>query len=196
MLMIAASVVLLLLLAWAGLIYLRKSLWDVVHRNMLDLEDNYSGKIIRNSFVARPVFHGNVNGNDLTINFSTARTSSGRKTYIDISLNAVQDFSLTITEKSWQLEQNNESPDNAGEVLSNNGKAFFIMPADNKKIKALIEKEELKDVLGTFENLAYFFVGQSGVICEFWSDKIDRDTGFEIMQPRLEQIQKLLEILK
>jgi hypothetical protein len=196
MLMIATSVIVLLLLAWFGLIFLRKSLWDVVHRNFLDLVDNYNGKIIRNSFAARPVFHGQVNGNELTINFSTAKAHSGRKTYLDISLTVSSDLSLTITEKNWQKEQSDKSPENAIEVLLENGKTFFVMPADNKKISALVGQEELKQILGTFDNLAYFFIGKSGTICEFWSDKIDRDTEFEIMQPRLEEIQKLLEIVK
>jgi len=196
MLTIAASVVILLLLAWTALIFLRKSMWDVVHRNLLDLEDNYSGKIIRNGFAARPVFHGQIEGNELTINFSTAKSSSGRKTYIDISLTVSLNFSLTITEKNWQQEQDNNAPENAIELSAKNGKSFFVMPADNKKIKALNSKEDLKQILGSFENLAYFFIGQSGTICEFWSDKIDRDTQFEIMQSQLEQIQKLLTILK
>ena len=196
MFMIAALAVLILLLAWAGLIFLRKSMWDVVHRNLLDLVDNYSGKIIRNSFAARPVFHGNFNGNDLTINFSTAKTNSGRKTYIDISLTVSSDFSLTVTEKKWQQEQGNEDPENAIELSPKNGTTFFIMPADSKNIKALAGNNNLKEIIGRFNNLAYFFIGKSGTICEFWSDKIDRDTQFEIMQPRLEQIQKLLEVLK
>ena len=196
MLMIAALLVFMLLLAWVGLIFLRKSMWDVVHRNLLDLEDNYSGKIIRNSFAARPVFHGEFNGSDLTINFSTAKTSSGRKTYLDISLNVSSDFSMTITEKNWQQEQGNEAPTNAHELSTSNGTIFYLMPADNKKVVTLTAKEELEEILESLDKLAYFFIGQSGVICEFWSDKIDRDTHFKILQPRLEQIQKLLQLLK
>ncbi len=195
MLMIVTSVVLLLLLTWAGLIFLRKSLWDVVHRNLLDLEDRYNGKIIRNSFAARPIFHGQISGDELTINFSTAKSKSGRKTYIDISLNVSADFSLTITEKNWQQEQDGNTPENSYELSLNNGNSYFLMPANSKKIVTLSSKKELKEILEKFNNLAYFFIGKSGIICEFWSDKIDRDTEFEIMQPRLEQIRGLLAII-
>ena len=196
MFVIAAVVVFVLWFIWAGLAFLRKSLWDVVHQNLLDLEDNYDGKIIRNGFAARPVFHGKVDGNNLTINFSTAKTNSGRKTYIDISLTVESDFSLTITEKKWQQEQDGETRKNALELATNNGTTYYIMPGDSEKVKVLTGDEGLKEVLEKFENLVYFFIGQSGAICEFWSDKIDIDTKFETMQPRLKQIRKLLEVLK
>ncbi len=192
---IVVLVVMMIVLAWAGLIFLRKVLWDAVHQNLLDLEDNFEGKVIRNGFAARPVFHGKIAGNELTINFSTAKSGRGRKTYIDISINVASDFSLTITEKNWQQEQGNDSPENACELVTNNEKVFYIMPADSAKVQEIIKKKELKDILDGFKNLAYFFIGQTGIICEFWSDKIDDDTAFEKLQPQLEQIQTLQKIL-
>ena len=55
------------------MILIRKSLWDTVHRNLLDVEDNYNGKVIRTGFASRPVFKGIIDGNDITINFSTEK---------------------------------------------------------------------------------------------------------------------------
>jgi len=195
MLYIAAVAFFVLLLIWIGLIYLRKTLWDGVHRNLLDLEDNYDGKIIRNGFASRPVFKGRIQGTDVTINFSTARLKSGRKTYIDFTLTISAKVSLTIAEKKWLLEQNGETHSANTEIIINDDLTYVIMPPDNRKIERLIAKDEFKRSLGKFENLAYFFVGKSGTICEFWSDKIDRDTTFDIMKSRLDQIRILLSIL-
>ena len=104
-------------------------------------------------------------------------------------------MSLTIAEKKWLLEQNGETHSANTEIIINDDLTYVIMPPDNRKIERLIAKDEFKRSLGKFENLAYFFVGKSGTICEFWSDKIDRDTTFDIMKSRLDQIRILLSIL-
>ena len=38
---------------WGLLIYIRKTMWDAVHRSLLDLEDAYEGTVVRRSFAAR-----------------------------------------------------------------------------------------------------------------------------------------------
>jgi hypothetical protein len=195
MLFVSSIVFFVLLLIWIGLIFLRKTLWDGVHRNLLDLEDNYDGKIIRNGFATRPVFKGNINNTDVTINFSTAKFKSGRRTYIDFTLTISSGLSITIAEKNWLIEQNGDNHSVKTELKIDDNVTYVIMPPDNHKINRIIAKEEFRRSLAKFENLAYFFVGKSGTICEFWSDKIDRDTTFEIMKSRLDQIRILLSIL-
>jgi hypothetical protein len=195
MLTIAALVFFLFLLVWIGLVYLRKTLWDGVHRNLLDLEDHYDGKVIRNGFAARPVFKGQINGVDVTINFSTAKSSSGRRTYIDYTLTISSRLTITIAEKNWLKEQNGEEHKENTELIINDDLTYVIMPPNNRNIARLIAKEEFRRSLKRFDNLAYFFVGKSGTICEFWSDKIDRDTTFDVMKSRLDQIRILLSII-
>jgi hypothetical protein len=195
MIYIAGVVFFLLLLSWIGLVFLRKSMWDVVHRNLLDLEDNYDGKVIRNGFATRPVFKGRINSIDVTINFSTAKQKSGRRTYIDFTLTMSSNLTITIAEKNWLKEQNGEDHQVNTELIINDDLTYIIMPPANRKIEHIIAKEEFKRCLTKFDNLAYFFVGKSGTICEFWSEKIDRDTTFEVMKSRLDQIRVLLSIL-
>jgi hypothetical protein len=195
MLLTAALVFIVLMLIWFGLVFLRKSLWDNVHRNLLDLEDNYKGKVIRNGFAARPVFKGQINGIDVTINFSTAKSVNGRRTYIDFTLTISSNLTITIAEKNWLKEQNGEHHEKNTELIINDDLTYIIMPPNNRKIEKLIAKEEFRRSLRKFDNLAYFFVGKSGTICEFWSDKIDRDTTFDVMKSRLDQIRILLSTL-
>jgi len=196
MILISAFIALLLFLVWIGLIFIRKSLWDVVHQNLIDMEDNFSGKIIRSSFAARPVFHGKMNGEDLTINFSTARTKSGRKTYINITLTLKRDLSLTITEKNWLLEQNDKIPENGLEINVDETHNYIILTGSDKQAKQLISNEKFINALKNFDKLAYLFIGKSGTICEFWSAQIDKDTQFDLMKSRLENIQTLMEKIK
>ena len=73
---------------------------------------------------------------------------------------------------------------------------YVIMSSEKTNINKLKELDSLKEALNGFENLAYFFVGKTGTICEFWSTQIDRDTHFEKMKSRLENVNTLLGILK
>jgi hypothetical protein len=196
MLLVTSFVVLLLFLLWLALIYIRKSLWDVVHQNLIDMEDNFSGQIIRNGFAARPVFHGKMNGDDLTINFSTARTKSGRKTYINISSTLKRNHSLTITEKNWLLEENSKIPENGIEITVNENCSYIVMPGQDKEIGHILTSRKFQDALKNFEKLAYLFIGKSGTICEFWSTQIDKDTQFDLMKSRLKNIQTLMGTIK
>ena len=195
MIYIAGIVFFLLLLSWIGLVFLRKSMWDVVHRNLLDMEDNYDGKVIRNGFAARPVFKGRIKDADVTINFSTAKQKSGRRTYIDFTMTMSSNLTITIAEKNWLKEQNGEDHQVNTEFIINDDLTYIIMPPANRKIETLLANEEFRRCLKKFDNLAYFFVGKSGTICEFWSEKIDQDTVFDVMKSRLDQIRILLSIL-
>ncbi|MCB9059451.1 MAG: hypothetical protein H6627_12845 [Calditrichae bacterium] len=196
LLLTSAGIVTILFLIWIVLIYMRKSLWDVVHRNLIDLEDHYKGKIIRNGFAARPVFHGKINEHDLTINFSTARSKEGRKTYIDFTLTISSPLSITIAERDWLKEQDSENPNMDSVLFINDDLAYVLLPANNRKVEKIIAKDEFRRVLKKFNNLAYFFVGRSGTICEFWTDKLDKDTEFKVMNERLNQIRMMLGVLE
>lgn len=193
---IAFGVIAFILLLYIAMILVRKSLWDVVHRNMLDIEDNYHGKVIRSGFAARPVFKGIFNGKDISINFSSAKSKSGRKTYIDFSLTNASESSFTIAEKNWLEEEGNNSPSLNNVIELENKTSYVILSSEQDKIKKLINKKSFKQLLGSFENLTYFFVGKTGTICEFWSTQIDKDTQFDKMKSRLENINKLLNLLK
>ena len=70
------------------------------------------------------------------------------------------------------------------------------MSSEINNVQKLLQNNSLRQILEKFENLAYFFVGKTGTICEFWSDKVDRDTRFELMKSRLENVNTLLTILK
>jgi len=171
-------------------------MWDAVHRNLIDLEDHYSGKIIRSGFAARPVFHCKLNNQDLTINFSTARTKSGRKTYIDFSLTISSSVSITIAEKEWLAEQDSNNANSDSVIYINDDLHYIVLPANNRKIQKILERPDFRKTLQKFDKMAYLFVGKSGTICEFWTDKIDRDTEFTLMKNRIDQIQLLHSVLK
>ncbi len=194
MLLIVSLVVVLLLLLWIGLIFLRKGMWDAAHRNLLDLEDRYGGQVIRNGFAARPVYKGKIHNRDITINFSSEKSRAGRVNYMDISIDADSALTLTIAESNWLKIQNPEAP-LSKTVVETDGARYHLMPDDNRKLQRLAGREAFVRAVGRFNNLAYFFIGKSGVICEFKMDNVARDTEFELLNTRLQNIFILLSVI-
>ena len=78
----------------------------------------------------------------------------------------------------------------------NDDLAYVLLPANNKKIEDIMAREDFRRVLRKFNQLAYLFVGKSGTIVEFWTDKIDKDTVYEQMDERLGLIRMMLGTLE
>lgn len=185
----------LILVVWIILLYVRKSLWDVVHRNLLALEDNYEGRIIKKSILARPVFHGKINGKLVTLSFSTAKSNNGRVTYLNISYDLPTNISLTLSASKWLKEQNAGELDDYTTIENDYGEKFIIRPISAQIVKTLSDKNILKEFVNEFRDLAYFFSGKTGVMCEYVIEHAAEATEFGQLNKRLMLIEKLaLEI--
>jgi len=184
-------VIAIILLIWFVLVYVRKSMWDAVHRNLLDLEDYFEGKVIRNSILARPVFHGNINGTLITLNFSTEKTKNGRVTYINISYDLTTKFSLTLSSEEWLNEQDAGEQEDYTKVKNNYGQTFLIRPFSKDEVKQIINKEVFIDFINQFSNLTYFFSGKTGILCEFKTEQIAKETEIANLENRFMLIDKL-----
>lgn len=181
----------IILLIWFVLVYVRKSMWDAVHRNLLDLEDIFEGKVIRTSILARPVFHGKINGILITLNFSTEKTQKGRITYINISYDLTSKFSLTLSAEEWLAEQGAGEQEDHTKVKNKNGKTFLIRPISNPEVKELISDKVFTDFIDQFSNLAYFFSSKNGILCEFMTEHFAKETEIASLEKRFLLIDKL-----
>ena len=183
-----------LFVTWIVLIYIRKTLWDAVHRNLLDLVDTYNGKIDRRSYASRPVFKGKISDIDFTVSFSSGKSSGKRRNYINFSFDLSASVLLTIAEHDWLIE-NEGKTDGLTRLQLTDDKIYLIRPANNRKIERLTDKEDFRRALSQFDNLAYFFVGKSGTLCEFYTERVDQDSKFDNLQKILNQIMLLIRTL-
>ncbi len=189
------AAVIAVLVIWSLLIYIRKTMWDAVHRNLLDLEDAYEGSIIRRSFAARPIFNGRINNRALTINFSTEKTKNTRRTYIDISIDKGPKVSCTISNKKWLDSQGPDTIEDFITVQNNKGLDFIVRPASNKSVKNLTNETVFRDLIDEMPGLAYIFTGKSGIICELFTEEIVKATEFVKMEKNLQILLHFSEII-
>ena len=187
---------LILFLLWGFLVYSRKSLWDVVHRNLLDLEDTYEGRVMRSSFLARPVFHGKVNGRNITINFSSERLDGKRITYIDITFDVHASFSCTIAGNTWLKKQQEGEAEDFVLLQNDRGKEILVRPASDSKVQQFIKTAEFQAVINGFEDLAYLFVNRHGLICEYQTEELAKATEFGQLDPKIQSLEKLEKVLQ
>jgi len=187
---------LVIFLLWAFLVYSRKSLWDVVHRNLLDLQDAYEGRVMRRSFLARPVFNGKINGREITINFSSEKLDGKRITYIDITFNIHASFSCTIAASAWLKKQQDGKAEDFTFIQNNQGREFLIRPASDNKVQDFIQTEQFHDIINKFDGLAYLFVNRHGLICEFETEDLARKTEFEQLNSKLVYLENLEKVLQ
>jgi len=180
-----------LITLWGVLVLMRKSMWDVVHRNLLDLEDAYEGTVIRNNFASRPVFHGNIRGTDFTINFSTEKSEGKRVYYVDISYSVLARFNCTIAGKKWLDEQQAGSIDDFVLLTNNAAKEFIVRPISDKRVEDLGKHPALNNVINNIDGLAYIFIGKSGILCEFETQELPKYTEFKLLNENILLLDKL-----
>jgi hypothetical protein len=195
--MLIAGIILLLMLAgYGGMIYLRKFLWDAVHRNLLDLEDHFGGRVMRRSFAARPVFHGKLADAAVTLNFSSERKERRRLNYIDVSIELQSSHTLTITDLQWAKQQN-ANPDNNCTIIANqSGRKFVLRPFPDAGVEAMAGKPEIRSILDQFDGLAYLYAGKNGIMCEFATDDLVKSTEFAALKPKLDMLQAFAGLLR
>jgi len=180
---------------WFFMVWIRKTMWDAVHRNLLDLEDHINGRVQRRGFAGRPFFHGHFNGSEVTINFSSEKKENKRRTYVDISYSVPSRFSFTVSEKNWLLEQQAGSLEDFLEVQINSGQTVIIRPASSKDIKTLSKNKTFLKLLNEQTDLAYIFAGQSGLLYEYITEEVIKATEPERLLERLAMLEHLKEVL-
>lgn len=187
--------VLLVILFYVLLIFIRKTMWDAVHRNLLDLEDRFEGRVMRRGFATRPVFHGKMNGISFTINFSTEKKEGRRNTYIDFSFALASEISCTVSEKEWLQKQTSEEIRDYLVMQNKSGKEFILRPASAAGIKKIAQSPALKNIIDS-KGLAYLFAGKSGLICEFATEEVVKFTEVDNLEKIMQLIQSMSGVFK
>ncbi len=188
--------VLVLLSVWGLLLYVRKSQWDTIHRNLLDLEDHYEGKVIRRGFAARPFFYGKINGHPLTVNISSEKLGDERLNYFDISWGIPTSETFTIAEKGWLAKHRDQKVDVLPEMENDYGQKFALIHKDQDKAAEIMQHQAVRDFINGFQNLCYIFLGNTGIICEFSAENLAEASKFDSMKKRFDLIKMLGDAFK
>jgi hypothetical protein len=173
------------------LVWIRKTLWDAVHRNLLDFEDQHKGQVARRNIFNPPIFSGHVDDIVTTINFSSAREGNKRVNYINISMEINTPFSFSITRKEWLKTQEVDPIEDFLLLENENGIEFVLRPASNNSVKKLVKETDVISLINSCEEMSYVYFGPTGILFEQTSEELLKDTEYETIIIKIKQIIKL-----
>lgn len=187
----AIIVVSVLLLFMVVLVWLRKVQFDAVHRNFLDLIDNFGGKVVRSGFAIRPRYSGKFKELPLAISISSEKKSKDRSRlyYIAVYLKSVSEYNFTIMSLDW-LDGRDHSKEGKSFVRKIFDEQYVVEVTDKQLLKKL-DFNGIEKVVGKIDPFAYVLVSRRGVILERVSVNLIQDTEFENLRRLVEGIYRL-----
>ena len=173
------------------MVWIRKTLWDAVHRNLLDFEDHHEGKVTRRNIFNPPVFSGKVDGVVITINFSSARDQNKRVNYINLSLEINSSLSFSITGREWLKTQDVGEIEDYLILKNDKDVQFVLRPVSKSGVKKVATIAETGELLNICADMSYIYFGPTGILFEQTSEELLRDTEYETLTTKIRQIIKL-----
>lgn len=168
------------------LIWLRKIQFDAVHRNFLDLVDQYGGRVIREGFAIRPKFTGLFKNYRLSISISSEKKTekNPRRFYISIYLQAPGIKNFTVLSNDWiNLHQDKQNKKRITKQIFNKK---YSLEVSEKKILGKLDISRIENVVKEMHPFAYVLVSRKGLILERISHNLIADTEYEKLNPLLE----------
>ncbi len=187
----AIIIVGLLLAALLILVWLRKAQYDAVHRNFLDLEDHFGGRVIRGGFAVRPRFSGNYRDARVSISISSEKKTREhpRQFYISVFMQTPAKANFTVMSNDWLHRQSvQEKRRRASRQIAD--KAYRVEVSEKNVLKQL-DFPSIEKVVKKMHPFAYILVSRRGLVLERLSSNLIKDTEFRVLEPLLEGLYEL-----
>ncbi len=175
------SVILLGLLI---LVWFRKLQFDAVHRNFLDLEDKFGGKVMRAGFAVRPRYTGEYKGQRVTVSITYENTQDGRKYYIAATMQCASRVNFTIMATDW-LERR-EIPDEKKRSMKYILNKQFLIETPAASLMKKLNLSRIEKAVQKIAPFAYILIAKTGIVLERISTNIVLDTQLSKMESLFE----------
>ena len=184
----------LFLLIVAGLIWLRKAQYDAIHRNFLDLVDQYGGRVVRGGFAIRPKYTGKIKENNVSISFSSEKKSKNetRRYYLSVFLQASNVINFSILSLEWLGDTG--KVDLGSRVIKNIFNKKYVIEVSDKHLMKKLDAKYIEKTVEKMHPFAYILVSRKGIILERLSHNLIADTEFQPISQLLENLYSLTNI--
>jgi hypothetical protein len=184
----------LILLVVAGLIWLRKAQYDAIHRNFLDLVDQYGGQVARGGFAIRPKYMGKFQDNNVSISFTTEKKNKNesRRYYLSIFLQAAIEENYSILSMDWLAEEG--KVDLSRRVVKKIYDKKYVIEVSDKKFMKKLDVKTIEETVEKMHPFAYTLVSKKGILMERLSENLIADTEFKPLNRLLMNMHSLTKI--
>jgi hypothetical protein len=178
----------------AAMIFLRKLHFDTIHRNLLDLEDKYGGKVIRGGFAIRPKYSGDYKGKKVSVTITYSKEKDGRKYYIELTMQAKSKLQFSILGPN--LMEGQEIPPERKEKIITLGKDNYLLEVtDPSHIKSLNIKK-ISNIVTKMYPFVFILITKTGLMLERVSNDLINDTDIRQLGNLFKNLYELREALE
>ncbi|MFQ5583163.1 MAG: hypothetical protein ACE5GL_01855 [Calditrichia bacterium] len=156
------------------LVFIRKLHYDAIHRNLLDLEDAYGGRVIRGGFAIRPRYSGTYKGKKIWVSITSSREKDGRAYHIEVSMQAKSKYQFSVMSsrmlEGQQIEQERET-----KMISLNSGKYILEVIEKGHLKQLNNKK-LEPIIEKMDPFEFILVSKNQIMLERISHDLMKDT--------------------
>lgn len=177
-----------------AMIFLRKLHFDSIHRNLLDLEDKFGGKVIRGGFAIRPKYSGNYKGKKVSVTITYSKEKDGRKYYIELTMQAESNFQFSIMGPNL-LEGQDLPPERKKKIVTLDDNNYLLEVTDPSHIKRLNIKK-ISDIAAKMYPFVFILITKTGLMLEKVSNDLIKDTDIRQLGSLFKNMYELRELLE
>lgn len=176
-------------------VFLRKLHFDAIHRNLLDLEEAYGGKVIRGGFAIRPRYVGKYKGKTISVAITSAREKNeGRKYYIEVNFQASPQTNFSILDAKLLADQNilKERKEKMIQIADGN----YVLEVIDKNHLRSLKIKEIGEAISPLSPFEFILASKSGIMFERISTDLNRDTDIRQLGHIIKQIHELRKVVE
>ena len=172
------------------LVWLRKVQYDAIHRNFLSMEEKFGGKIVRKSSLFRPFYAGKVKEREIRVGFTSEKYQNKRTYYVNYTLECSAKIQGSIIENKWYESRDEKSKEDMLPLLD--GK-FWLQLKGNVP-KSILKKLETQ--LKNFPDFSYALIANTGMILERVTEKLVDESEAELNNMVISGMVKIANIFE
>lgn len=188
---IVFAVVVLIL---GAMVFMRKIHFDTIHRNLLDLEDKFGGKVIRGGFAVRPKYSGDYKGQKVSVTITYSKEKDGRKYYIELTMQAKSKLQFSILGPNL-LEEKDITPERKSKMVKLEEGDYLLEVTNPAHIK-LLNMKKISDVAAKMYPFVFILITKTGLMLEKVSHDLIKDTDVRQLGSILKNMYELREVLE
>ncbi len=193
-LVIIAIVLGAILLGFWILIWVRKLQFDVIHRNLLELEDAFGGKVSRGGLASRPRYSGTYKGNKVSVSFSYESKQKSKQYYLAVTMQCRSPVQFTVLSRNWLAEQADAHQE--GKTIKAVAGGDYLVEVSKSHLMKKIPFKKIDPIIRKLDPFAYILVAKTGMIMERVSDHLVKDTQFAVIRDIFEHLYQLQQVLE
>ena len=178
----------------AVMIFLRKIHFDTVHRNLLDLEDKFGGKVIRGGFAVRPKYSGDYKGEKISVTIAYSKENGNRRYYLELTMQARSQLQFSILGPNL-MEGQEISPERENKIVKLSKGNYLLEVTDPAHIE-LLNINKITEIVTKMYPFVFILITKTGLMLEKVSADLIKDTDIRQLGGLFKNMYALREALE